>query len=98
MEEARDSDRYAELAIYSEIKRGRPYPCILSKAASVNADLIILGTKGESSLKRLLYGNVTSSIILESEIPVFTVPANSKKPYLDRFVFATDFRDKDLEF
>ncbi|MBN2732658.1 MAG: universal stress protein, partial [Balneolaceae bacterium] len=63
----------------------------------LNAKLIIVGTKGESSLKRILYGNVTSNVILESDIPVFTVPANSKKPYLDRFIFATDFRDGDLD-
>lgn len=97
MEEARESKCYSDLTIYSEIKRGKPYPSILAKAEDLNAKLIIVGTKGESSLKRILYGNVTSSIILESDIPVFTVPANSKKPYLDRFIFATDFRDDDLE-
>lgn len=97
MEEARESERYSDLAIYSEIKRGKPYPSILAKAKDLNAKLIIVGTKGESSLKRILYGNVTSNVILESDIPVFTVPANSKKPYLDRFIFATDFRDGDLE-
>lgn len=97
MEEARESERYSDLAIYSEIKRGKPYPSILTKAKDLNAKLIIVGTKGESSLKRILYGNVTSNVILESDIPVFTVPANSKKPYLDRFIFATDFRDGDLD-
>lgn len=96
MEEARDSERYSELAIYSEIKRGKPFPSILAKARELNARMIIVGTKGESSLKRILYGNVTSSVILESDIPVFTVPVNSKKPYLDRFIFATDFREGDI--
>jgi nucleotide-binding universal stress UspA family protein len=97
MKEARESERYGALAIYSEIKRGKPFTAILAKAEKLNAHLIIVGTRGESSLKRILYGNVTSSIILESNIPVLTVPANSKKPYLDRFIFATDFRDDDLQ-
>jgi nucleotide-binding universal stress UspA family protein len=97
MKQARESEQYSELTIYSEIKRGKPFTAILTKAEELNAHLIIVGTKGESSLKRILYGNVTSSIILESEIPVLTVPANSKKPYLDRFIFATDFRDDDLQ-
>ena len=56
-----------------------------------------MGTKGESSIKRILYGNVTSDVILDSQIPIMTVPINSKKPYLDRFLFATDFRSKDME-
>ncbi|MBN2732920.1 MAG: universal stress protein, partial [Balneolaceae bacterium] len=30
MEEARESERYSDLAIYSEIKRGKPYPSILT--------------------------------------------------------------------
>lgn len=96
MEEARESDRYKDLAIYSEIKRGKAFPSILEKAHQLNARLIIVGTKGESSLKRILYGNVTSKVILESPVPVLTVPANSKKPYLDRFIFATDFRENDI--
>lgn len=97
MEEARDSESYRNIAIYSEIKRGKPYPNILAKAKAIDAQLIVVGTKGKSSLKRILYGNVTSSIILESDVPVLTVPVNSKKPYLDRFIFATDFRDQDLK-
>lgn len=97
MNEARESERYSDLAIYSEIKRGKPFPSILNKARELDAELIIVGTKGESSLKRILYGNVTSSVILESDIPVLTVPSNSKKPYLDRFIFATDFREQDIQ-
>lgn len=97
MEEARDSKQYSSLPVYSEIKRGKPSISIREKARDIGAALIIVGTKGESSLKRILYGNVTSNIILESDIPVFTVPENSKKPYLDRFIFATDLRSNDLK-
>lgn len=97
MNDARESEHYSELAVYSEIKRGKPSASIHQKARELDAELIIVGTKGESSLKRILYGNVTSSVILESKFPVLTVPANSKKPYLDRFIFATDFRDRDLQ-
>jgi nucleotide-binding universal stress UspA family protein len=96
MNQARESDEYRTLTIYSEIKRSKPLPAILTKAEEVDADLIVVGTKGESSLKRILYGNVTSSLLLESNIPICTIPANSKKPYLDRFIFTTDFRDGDL--
>ena len=97
MEESRESERYSQLAIYSEISRGKPYQAINAKARDLDADLIIVGTKGESNLKRILYGNVTSNMLLESKIPVFTVPVNSKKPYLDRFLFTSDFRDDDLK-
>ncbi|GAA5520604.1 universal stress protein [Aliifodinibius salicampi] len=88
---------FEHLNIEYHIERGKPYGVINQKADEIGADLLVMGTKGESSLKRILYGNVTSDVILDSEIPVMTVPINSKKPYLDRFLFATDFRSKDME-
>lgn len=88
---------YNHLNIEYHIERGKPYGVINQKVEEIGADLLVMGTKGESSLKRILYGNVTSDVILDSKIPVMTVPINSKKPYLDRFLFATDFRSKDME-
>lgn len=95
--EAKKSENYQSLSIDYQIVRGKPYGAIMNSAGELDIDLIIMGTKGESSLKRILYGNVTSDVILDSLIPVLTVPVNSKKPYLDRFIFATDFRSCDLE-
>lgn len=93
----RESETYGKLSVSRQIKRGKPYRMIMNSIKDLNIDLIIMGTKGESSLKRILYGNVTSKVILDSPVPILTVPANSKKPYLDRFIFATDLRSKDLK-
>ncbi len=93
----KESESYRAIPLACRILRGKPYRSIMDYAREVDIDLIIMGTKGESSLKRILYGNVTSDVILDSPIPVLTVPVNSKKPYLDRFIFATDYRSKDLE-
>lgn len=93
----RESEEYSTLDVSYRIERGKPYAVISSVAEEINADLIIMGTKGASSIKRILYGNVTSDVILDSKVPVLTVPMNSKKPYLDRFLFATDYRDKDIQ-
>lgn len=95
-QQARD-EGYDQLRIECHVVRGKPYAVINQKAEELGADLLIMGTKGESSLKRILYGNVTSDVILDSEIPIMTIPINSKKPYLDRFLFATDFRSRDME-
>lgn len=97
IEKLSNDDRYQKLNIECHIERGKPYRAINEKAREIDADLLIMGTKGESSLKRILYGNVTSDIILDSEVPILTVPINSKKPYLDRLLFATDFRSKDIQ-
>ena len=95
--EAHQKEEYQHVNIEYHVVRGKPYGVINQKAQEIDADLMIMGTKGESSIKRILYGNVTSDVILDSRIPIMTVPINSKKPYLDRFLFATDFRSKDME-
>lgn len=93
----RKREEYRGLPIEFQIKRGMPYSTIMETARDINADLIIMGTKGESSIKRILFGDITSNVILDSGIPVLTVPENSKKPYLDRIIFATDYRESDLD-
>lgn len=97
LKSARQTTEYADLKTDYLIKRGRPYSTIMNTSKDLPADLIVMGTKGASSIKRILFGDITSNVILDSDIPVMTVPENSKKPYLDRIVFTTDYRDRDLE-
>lgn len=93
----RENEEYRDLDVSWYIKRGRPKAVITEMLDSMEADLIVMGTKSESNLKRLLFGDITSDVVLESDIPILTVPVNSKKPYMDRFLFATDFRAGDIE-
>lgn len=93
----RENSEYSDLDVAWHLKRGRPKSVISNMLEEIEADMIVMGTKSESNLKRLLFGDITSDVILESDIPILTVPVNSKKPYMDRFLFATDFRTGDLE-
>lgn len=97
IQKANEKEEYKDLEIDYLIERGKPYSTIMNKAREISADLIIMGTKGESSIKRILFGDITSNVILDSKIPILTVPENSKKPYLDRIIFATDYRDGDID-
>lgn len=96
LQSAKQDEQYGSLAIDYSIKRGQPFSTIMNTALKEKSDLIVMGTKGESSIKRILFGNITSNVILDSGIPVLTVPENSKKPYLDRIIFATDYREHDI--
>lgn len=97
IQKAKEKEEYKDLEIDYLIERGKPYSTIMNKAREISADLIIMGTKGESSIRRILFGDITSNVILDSEIPILTVPENSKKPYLDRIIFATDYRNGDID-
>lgn len=90
-------DGGSDIAIEYHIKRGSPKAVISRTLKETGVDLMVMGTKSDSNLKHLLFGDITSEVILESNIPILTVPVNSKKPYMDRFIFATDYRDRDMD-
>lgn len=70
---------------------------ILRHAASVRADLIVMGTHGRSGIQRLLIGSVAEKILRTSPVPVLTVPPRApdavpigQDPFR-RILVATDF-------
>jgi nucleotide-binding universal stress UspA family protein len=43
---------------------------IVSLAAEIDADLIVMGGRKQSPANKLLFGSVTQSVLLETELPV----------------------------
>lgn len=78
-----------KIEIYSEI--GFASDFIISKSKEINADLIIMGTKGASGLSQLFIGSITASVIRKSTISVLAIPENYEFEKLQRIVFATDY-------
>ena len=63
--------------------------------ASKNPDLIVMGTKGATGLKRILIGSNTVSVMAKTKLPVLVIPEQAKfKNFLrtgkNRIVLATD--------
>lgn len=52
---------------------GVPYAEILRVAASIPADVIVIGTHGRTGLRRMLLGSVAERVVRGAEIPVLTV-------------------------
>lgn len=61
-------------------------------------DLIIMGTKGASGLKKAFFGSNAASVIGNSSIPVLTVPEFAICKGLKDLVYATDMNRLDEEF
>ncbi|MEO8123395.1 MAG: universal stress protein [Burkholderiales bacterium] len=55
------------------VLNGEPNQLILSAAAALDADLIVIGTHGRSGWERLVVGSVTESIVKASTLPVLAV-------------------------
>jgi nucleotide-binding universal stress UspA family protein len=58
-----------------ECREGSPADTVLAMAAAVGTDLIVVGTKGNNGLKRLLLGSVAEQIVRLAPCPVVVVRA-----------------------
>jgi nucleotide-binding universal stress UspA family protein len=74
--------------------------CILEQAASVNADLLVMGTHGRTGLGWLIVGSVTDHVLRRAPCPVLTVPpqaTRTAKPPFTRVLCPVDFSRPSLE-
>jgi nucleotide-binding universal stress UspA family protein len=65
------------------------YKYIVEEAAKQNADMVIMGRRGRTGLKRLLMGSVTARVIGHSPCSVLVVPKDAKVEFKG-IVMATD--------
>jgi nucleotide-binding universal stress UspA family protein len=81
------------------LELGSPAALILDKAASLPADLIVMGTHGTSGFQHVLLGSVTERVLRKAVCPVLTVPprahATSRIPFR-RLLCAVDFSDSSI--
>ena len=62
-----------DIEIVTSLVQGDPREAVLTKAAEVGADLIVMGTHGRRGIARALIGSVAESVVRTSSIPVLTL-------------------------
>lgn len=70
---------------------------IVRRAREINADMIVMGTKGASGLKKIFSGSNTARIIQMSHIPVVAIPAKISFSQLKKIVYASDLKNVHAE-
>jgi nucleotide-binding universal stress UspA family protein len=91
-----DPVRRFGVPIHFAVEEGDIATGIVTEAANVPADLIVMGTHGRSGFERLALGSVTEKVLRRASCPVLTVPPNehplpeSGAPFR-RIVCAVDF-------
>jgi nucleotide-binding universal stress UspA family protein len=68
------ADRPTEGRVKGRLVLGRPWEKILEVAAEERADLIVLGTRGHTTLGRMIFGSTSEHVVREATCPVVTVP------------------------
>jgi nucleotide-binding universal stress UspA family protein len=66
---------FADGTARAHVRDGATFAEILQAAKDLGADLIVMGTHGQSGLVHLLVGSVADRVVRKSAIPVLTVRA-----------------------
>ena len=69
-----ENNEYRDLKISTILQSGHPAVGLLSQVEETGADLIVMGTKGATANRSVLFGSIASSIINKSDIHLLAVP------------------------
>ena len=70
---------------------------ILSVIDKYKPQLVVTGTKGDSTVKELLLGGTTKALVKRSPVPVLAIPEYAELKGYDKVLYTSDFREVDLK-
>ncbi|MDT7831061.1 universal stress protein [Flavobacteriaceae bacterium S356] len=76
------------------IRFQNPYEGITEYGAKIEADLIVMGSKGISDFEEILIGSNTEKVVRTSKIPVIVVKKDVENFKMKNIVFASNFKDE----
>lgn len=82
--------------VESLMRIGAAVTTIVKVAAEFNADLICMGNRITSGLRRFVFDTTTSGVIDLVSCPVLAATSKLPEVKLERLMFATDFKENDL--
>jgi len=93
LEELAGQRRTGEQQVDTRLQVGPASDTVIAIADGEKADLVVVGTRGLTGLKRTFLGSVAARIIREAPCPVLAVPAheNGKHRPIHRLLVPTDF-------
>ncbi len=70
---AEDRAREANVPCHKIISQGSPSQELLRLSRDLEADLLILGSRGRTGVERYILGSVAEKVVLQSEVPVLLI-------------------------
>jgi universal stress protein A len=75
LEDDVERGRKAGLECAGEVMHGVPFQQIIDAAGHKQADLIVMGTRGHTGLKRFFLGSVAENVVRMAACPVLVIPS-----------------------
>lgn len=85
------------IEVHHSIWFQKPFEGIIKYADKIDADLILMGSKGHSEFEEILIGSNTEKVVRTSKRPVIVVKKDDKKFKLKNLVFASNFKNDNSE-
>ncbi len=93
----KNSSTLGDIKFTMIVEYGFAADSIVDSAKKNEVDMIIMGTKGISGIDEYLIGSNTMSVINKASCPVLAIPEQSNLKNFTKIVFATDYRENDIE-
>lgn len=77
----------------TKLSFGNPYAGISKEVGHINADLIIMGSRGTSGIEELLIGSNTEKVVRHAKCPVITIKEKVLPSQIKNIIFASDFTE-----
>ncbi|MFY9241526.1 MAG: universal stress protein [Polaribacter sp.] len=81
--------------VHHSIRFQNPYEGILKYADKIEANIIIMGSKGHSDFEEILIGSNTEKVVRTSKVPVIIVKKDTENFKMKNLVFASSFKNDD---
>lgn len=81
--------------VEKEVEIGSPGGVIINIARREEADLIIMGTRGEHNALEKAFGSVTTGVIERAHCPVMVIPEEAPIDTIDIIAYASDLSEAD---
>jgi len=96
-QEIREDERWSDVKISTLIMMGDVSWAIKNAAKENDADLIVMGTKGATGLKKVIIGSNAASVIDDIPCTVICIPEEHMLANpIDKIAFATDMSDDNI--
>lgn len=70
---------------------------ISQAAKEIEADFIVMGTKGATGLKEVFLGSVTTGVMEEAKVPVLSIPEDAHFEHsINRVAYLTNYKSEEL--
>jgi len=95
MEKSKVADKAREkgVTIKTVVEESNVFYLFKNKVVKYDIDLIVMSTKGETGLDRVIFGSVAVTALESSRVPVLVVPPGHTMHKIEKVALATDLKD-----